>query len=413
MPEEVFTISAEIVPKDLEKFTKKLEEQFGKISLTPKAGIQPRLTKALEMERVVEPRGAEAGRGMGFAEMGMMGGLLGGKGAGGMMGMLTKIALPLMALTIIKNAVMKGLRFIMKSSPVLGKMFELIKNAIMMTIRPIGDFIGLLLRPFILLYYKYFLIPFFQHLYPKIFAMSDDFNAFVENKIVPLVSVVKDDMAIALHGVWDVLVNVIGHIISLVYNWMKDAIYPQIKYTYDEIKAIWAEASPTFDSISGALHDTSLALTNLAVKVAGAIWDKVPTLTVKLLKEVVPRVEEWWEKYVTAIGISTMAFEHVLRETFKGFGWKWLMPHDVIEWFEDFAREHPIGGIPMQMGGYVSEAGLYSLHAGETVIPKRGGLGNVFNTNIYIDKVEKDVDIDKIGDRLVRIFREKGGSYSI
>lgn len=57
---------------------------------------------------------------------------------------------------------------ITKSSPMLSAMFKLMQLSVMLILRPIGDFIGFILKPIMMLILTQFIIPFYKTVYPII-----------------------------------------------------------------------------------------------------------------------------------------------------------------------------------------------------------------------------------------------------
>ena len=103
-----------------------------------------------------------------------MGGNKGGKGGGGGslagLGDLKKIGLKgMLKLSLIGlaiTAIMGSIKAIAGSSPMLKQMFKLMNFGIMMIFRPIGDFIGFMLRPIIVLLLRNFIIPWYTYAMP-------------------------------------------------------------------------------------------------------------------------------------------------------------------------------------------------------------------------------------------------------
>lgn len=93
-----------------------------------------------------------------------------GTSGGGGSGVLDKIAGAgagqLLKLTGIGLGIAELVRLGVKSSGILQQNFKLWETSMMLIFRPITDFIGLILRPFTLLFLQWFVIPFYQKVYP-------------------------------------------------------------------------------------------------------------------------------------------------------------------------------------------------------------------------------------------------------
>lgn len=79
---------------------------------------------------------------------------------------LGKIDKKQMALTGISFGIGAILGTLMDVSPLLQSTFKLLTTGIMLMLKPIADFIGLLLRPFMVLFLQYVVLPFYKHVYP-------------------------------------------------------------------------------------------------------------------------------------------------------------------------------------------------------------------------------------------------------
>jgi hypothetical protein len=64
------------------------------------------------------------------------------------------------------TATKKLIDIVKESSPMLNNIFKLLNYSILLIFRPIGDFIGFLLRPVIILLLRKFIIPWFKDVYP-------------------------------------------------------------------------------------------------------------------------------------------------------------------------------------------------------------------------------------------------------
>ena len=65
---------------------------------------------------------------------------------------------------------------IIDSSPLMQQMLKLLNFGIMLVLRPIGDFFGLLMRPILILLLRKFIIPFYQTVYPWFLNAANQLN---------------------------------------------------------------------------------------------------------------------------------------------------------------------------------------------------------------------------------------------
>lgn len=104
-----------------------------------------------------EKKGLLAGMTSGLGKLGMIAGLVG------------------IAVGMVKMLV--------SSSPMLKQILKLFNFGIMLILRPIGDFIGFMLRPIMLMVLTKFILPFYQNALP----MMQEMGTMVGEKLVPIV----------------------------------------------------------------------------------------------------------------------------------------------------------------------------------------------------------------------------------
>ena len=69
---------------------------------------------------------------------------------------------------------------IIDSSPLMQQMMKLLNFGIMLILRPIGDFFGMLMRPILILLLRKFIIPFYQTVYPWFMKHAKGFDEVVD-----------------------------------------------------------------------------------------------------------------------------------------------------------------------------------------------------------------------------------------
>ena len=145
--------------------------------------------------------GAKSAGGGGQAQSGG-GGLAGLSGAGGkgdMFKNLAKLGGIAIGVVAIVGLVKKLTSMFVDSSPMLKQMLKLFNFGVMMLLRPIGDFIGFLLRPIMVMLLVRFIIPFYRTALPFMQKAGD----WIGNKIVPFIEGIFN----ALIGVGEFIVG--------------------------------------------------------------------------------------------------------------------------------------------------------------------------------------------------------------
>lgn len=119
--------------------------------------------------------GAGGAGGTGKKNMGGIAGML-QKITGGFAGGLAKLGLVVGGIKGIQGLV----KMVVSSSPMLKQMLKLFNFGIMLILRPIGDFIGFMLRPVMIMLLRTFIIPFYKDFLP----LAQDLGTFIGDAMV-------------------------------------------------------------------------------------------------------------------------------------------------------------------------------------------------------------------------------------
>jgi hypothetical protein len=117
----------------------------------------------------------------------MGGGGKGGKGKGsigGLAGIAGKGMLLLGGIGVAIGAILGAVKAISGSSPMLKQMFKLMNFGIMMIFRPIGDFIGFMLRPILVMLLRNFIIPWYKDAMPIMQSMGAIFGSSMATDLI-------------------------------------------------------------------------------------------------------------------------------------------------------------------------------------------------------------------------------------
>ena len=140
------------------------------------------------------------------------GGLLGGKGGkGGLAGIAGKGMLLLGGIGVAIGAILGAVKAISGSSPMLKQMFKLMNFGIMMIFRPIGDFIGFMLRPILVMLLRNFIIPFYKDVMPVMQTLGTMFGGSIAQQLGDFFrnpeQVIADGLQALLTGTGEVLTS--------------------------------------------------------------------------------------------------------------------------------------------------------------------------------------------------------------
>lgn len=127
-------------------------------------------------------------------------------------------AVGFMALGIMELVkLVKGLfSMVVDSSPMLKAMMGLLNNSIMFILRPIGDFIGFMLRPILMVFLRYIALPFYKHFYPIMQKYGNTIGEGLASLLLLAIGFFQDPAG-ALKKAFDGLPDTVRKIIDVVF----------------------------------------------------------------------------------------------------------------------------------------------------------------------------------------------------
>jgi hypothetical protein len=214
----------------------------------------------------------------------------GGKGAAGLSSIMEKFSLGTAAklggiaigVTAITGVAGKISKMLVQSSPMLQSMLKLLNTGIMMMLRPIGDFIGFLLRPLMIYLMRSVFLPWYRQMAPIMRVWGSELGAGI-------VAFVKDPFGTLADALADVTWSDVG---NAIWTYFKDwTILGQILNTLglfdidlgEITSGISTKVSEFFDSISTTLttwwSGVLEKLTTFRDSVSTALTTMVATIT--------------------------------------------------------------------------------------------------------------------------------------
>lgn len=246
-----FDVKARIVA-DWTDFDKKINEVISKkykVNFESEADTEGKVFK--ELSRVPVIGRIFGGIGDVFKGEGIAKADGGGLAGAGMLKMVGAVATGVLIGESVLNVVQKVMSVLVESSDLLRSMLGLFKMSVLMILRPIGDFIALLLMPFLVLFMKYIAVPFYKEMLPMIMEMADTLTSY----FLPLF----EEMAPAIKDMLKVLVALpIGFIVAefikliAIMHVISSVIYA-IKRLIDYLKKIGEDIYNTIKNISSSL----------------------------------------------------------------------------------------------------------------------------------------------------------------
>jgi hypothetical protein len=211
-------------------------------------------------------------------------GKMGGKGGlGGMMGIMQKGLGKIGIIGIAVGSILGVVKSLAGSSPMLKQMMKLMNFSIMMILRPIGDFIGFMLRPILIMLLRNIIIPFYKEYMPLMRAWGSFFGGaildFFNNPSTYLAAAVTGLNTWVTTGLQDIFDGKVDWV--AVGESIKNGLLTFIKNTPNAI-------------IATVLADT---IRKLDFSKLTAEWSKVGE-----------SVKIWWNKGIASIGVSWNSF---------------------------------------------------------------------------------------------------------
>ncbi|MGQ9642009.1 MAG: hypothetical protein ACUVUF_07805 [Candidatus Bathycorpusculaceae bacterium] len=238
---------------------------------------------------------------------GVFAGVAGGGAEGGAGGAVAAIAVLVMIATVIKRI----WDLLVSSSGILKAISRMFTTTFQMFIRPFADFLGLLLKPILVILLRYIAIPFYRSLLPMIKQVSQLFEAVISpilKEVAPIIVEILKYAAIPLLiailaavmllvAPLMVIAFIIKSILAFV-EWMRDTFIP----------ALTGLGSAIVSGVQGALT----ALGNAVVGAVTWVYDSL----VNIGKTISGFI-------TTALGFITNFGRTVYESFLKGLGWLW------------------------------------------------------------------------------------------
>ena len=140
---------------------------------------------------------------------------------------------------------------IIDSSPLMQQMLKLLNFGIMLVLRPIGDFFGMLMRPILILLLRKFIIPFYQTVYPWFLNAANQLNNSTK----------------AIEDIGDAIVTSVEDSGKFITAKLEPIIKPDIKTGVDKVSGFKVQTLDTvLKNISKKILPTAAAVTPTPIK---------------------------------------------------------------------------------------------------------------------------------------------------
>ena len=171
------------------------------------------------------------------------GGLLGMKGGGkmgGLAGIAGKGLSILGGIGIAIGAILGSVKALTGSSPMLKQMFKLMNFGIMMIFRPIGDFIGFLLRPILVMLLRNFIIPWYTDVMPIMRTLGMVFGGSLAKDLVGFFQNPTQVIADGIAGLFGGITTTINSMLDGTYDWdaLSEKLWTAVKATIASIPLV-------------------------------------------------------------------------------------------------------------------------------------------------------------------------------
>lgn len=217
-------------------------------------------------------------------------------------------------------------KLMMDSSPILQSTFKLLQHSVMMFLRPVADFIGLMFRPIMVEFYRKLIIPYYQHVHPFMQALGKN----VGQKIADFFN----DPVAGLKGLADAGVfGPIGIGVSKLADWVSGGGWEAFKL---EVETNWNNVRGFFDKIgadiSGAVQGAWNKVTGFFSDVGQAIgstllgaWSKTKQFFSDMGEAISSTIVDAWNRFTLffsvlkgAIDVNLIAAWDSVQSFFNG-----------------------------------------------------------------------------------------------
>jgi len=321
-------LEVELVPREVNNLTRTLQKaidninlnRFGKVFELVHRRILKLYQEQLEKtyRSIARLLGLEIpGRGRrGIRET--VGGAVGGIG-----GMLGKIAKGLAIFGLVAQGIKALVEILEDASPLLAQMLKLLWQGFMLILRPIGDFIAILLKPIIILLYKYFIIPWYKFMYGKVIPALVKFLEDPVGALIGLGEAIVNKLKEALPTIAGAIVSAIPGLGTLlgfiIESW--PAIESTIRGVFDFLKGVWEGLSGFISWIWGIIEPIIKGF----FEFLKTIWDGIVGFATWIWSLIEPIIKAFFE------------FLKQAWEGIKGFvSWIWDNIRNAITTFFNF-----------------------------------------------------------------------------
>jgi len=331
----------------LGKMTKRLVEEIDIVAPAVKfvpeeveaARIVPTTVKETEVTRIVPFMAGTAGEDAGVGGGTGAGGGAGAAGAAGIAGAAGAApALAVVAIQSLISIIKQVMDYLKRVSAVLSAMFKLIETSIILLIKPIADFIGYILKPIVMLLLRFFILPFYRTIAPKIKEIGDLWDKIFMQIMTPLMPILTDA----------------AETIARVLPYTLPMLIPAI------VGVAMLIASPIIliSLIVKQLKDFANWILN------GILW------LLKTVEGFAKWLQGGWSWVVNSVLVP---FWNAVQGFFSWMvsGWNWLANNvliPIVNFLKSIAVKGLFGLFGFQWGGEIQKTGLYRLHAGERVV---------------------------------------------
>jgi hypothetical protein len=386
------------------------------------------------------------------------GGAKGGKGGGSLAGLgdLKKIGmkgmLKLSLIGLAITAIMGSIKAIAGSSPMLKQMFKLMNFGIMMIFRPIGDFIGFMLRPIIVLLLRNFIIPWYTYAMPILQSIGGFFGGRIAADLESFIANPSQAIADGLNSLGKWASDGINFLLSDAMDWAqlgKDLVAGVITIFTDwnpgyqfglilrdafklmdwsSINSSWDQVGKNIRAAIGTWFQGGIdKIVGGAFFVYTAIkdWftDKLDKLTIGAIF-VYTAIKDWFTDKLDKLTIGATFVYTAIKDWFwNGLNSIETSWNDLWSWISDWIKSGinsitsgiGLGNIlPFANGGQINEpimgigrsGQMYSFgeNGSETVIPNGESGGSGITLNISVGNISSEGDMRNFETRVMDIL---------
>ena len=279
----------------------------------------------------------------------MGGGGKGGKGKGsigGLAGIAGKGMLLLGGIGVAIGAILGAVKAISGSSPMLKQMFKLMNFGIMMIFRPIGDFIGFMLRPILVMLLRNFIIPWYKDAMPIMQSMGAIFGGSMATDLMNFFKNPSQVIADGLQGLLTGTAETVTSMLNGTFDWVtfNAELLAALKTIFTDWNPVWQIGKilgesiklMDWDSVDGVFSGVGDAFNTAVQKAWDDAWNGLVWEVSFFFNDITKAWDDAWADIGWELSFIFNDIEKAWTDALNGISWELSFIWNGIEdWWDE------------------------------------------------------------------------------